>query len=107
MSDPSSLVEILGSPPVILSMMEAVPVESRCRDFRSSKYFIYTVVNLAVFTDAYLYGLIIPVLPFALTEVANVPEIDVQWWIGILLATYGAGLLFGSRKCPLSPSRFD
>ena len=66
--------------------------------WRSSKIFIYTVVNLAVFTDAYLYGLIIPVLPFALTEVVNVDKGDVQWWIGVLLAAYGTGLLVGARK---------
>lgn len=66
--------------------------------WRSSKAFVYVVVNLAVFTDAYFYGVIIPVLPFALTEVIRVEENDVQWWIGALLAAYGAGLLFGSRR---------
>ena len=71
--------------------------------WRSSKLFIYFVVNLAVFTDAYLYGLIIPVLPFALIEVANVSEADVQWWIGALLAAYGVGLLVGARKNHQSP----
>lgn len=66
--------------------------------FRSSKPFIYLVVSLAVFTDAYLYGLIIPVLPFALTEVVHLHEEDVQKWIGILLGVYGAALFLGSRK---------
>lgn len=64
---------------------------------RSSKAFILTVVNLAVFTDAYLYALIIPVLPFALVERLHFQDDDdVQRWIGILLAAYGAGLLVGS-----------
>lgn len=66
------------------------------RGFRLSRPFIYTVVNLAVFTDAYLYGLIIPVLPFALIERVNIPASEVQRWIGILLAAYGAGLIIGS-----------
>ena len=66
--------------------------------FRSSKIFIYIVVNLAVFTDSYIYGLIIPVLPFALVERVDVPEHEVQQWIGILLAAYGAGLIVGSRE---------
>ena len=66
---------------------------------RSSKLFIYIVVNLAVFTDAYIYGLIIPVLPFALVERVNLPESQVQRWIGILLGAYGAGLIVGSRMC--------
>ena len=85
---------------------------------RSSKAFIQTVVYLAIFSayipvaqnvllagfdlsfaaDAYLYSLIIPVLPFALVERVQLHEDDVQRWIGILLAAYGAGLLVGSRK---------
>ena len=69
--------------------------------FRSSKLFIYIVVNLAVFTDAYLYGLIIPVLPFALVERVNLQESEVQRWIGILLAAYGGGLIVGSRMSAL------
>ena len=72
-------------------------VVPRWHQFRSSKWFIYVVVNLAVFTDAYLYGLIIPVLPFALTQSVHVPHADVQEWIGVLLGAYGAGLLIGSR----------
>ena len=67
------------------------------QQFRSSKWFIYIVVNLAVFTDAYLYGLIIPVIPFALTQSVHIPRADVQEWIGVLLGAYGAGLLLGSR----------
>ena len=71
-------------------------------DIRSSKFFIYIVVNLAVFIDAYIYGLIIPVLPFALVERVKLPEEEVQQWIGILLAAYGAGLIIGSRTCTIS-----
>ena len=70
---------------------------SKWHRFRSSKRFIYIVVNLAVFTDAYLYGLIIPVLPFALSDFADVPSQDLQKWIAILLGAYGAGLIIGSR----------
>ena len=48
--------------------------------------------------EAYLYGLIIPVLPFALVDRVNLHPSEVQQWIGILLGAYGAGLLVGSRK---------
>ena len=47
-----------------------------------------------------MYALIIPVLPFALVERVQIHHDDVQQWIGILLAAYGAGLLVGSRKFP-------
>ena len=67
-------------------------------ELRSSKLFVYTVINLAVFTDAYLYGLIIPVLPFALVERVKLRPDEVQRWIGLLLAAYGAGLIIGARE---------
>ena len=66
--------------------------------FRSSKGFVYVVVNLAAFIDTYLYGLIIPILPFALAERVHVPSADIQQWISVLLAAYGVGLIAGSRK---------
>ena len=67
-------------------------------EFRSSKWFILLAVNLAVFTDAFLYGLIVPVLPFALSSRVNLSEEDIQKWIGILVGAYGAGVLAGSRE---------
>ena len=67
-------------------------------EIRSSKTFIYTVVNLAVFIDCYVYTVIIPVLPFALTEIIHIEPSKVQWWTGALLAAFGVGLLVGSRK---------
>ena len=51
-----------------------------------------------------MYALIIPVLPFALLERVQIHEDEVQQWIGILLAAYGAGLLVGSRKFFFFPS---
>ena len=51
----------------------------------------------------YLYGLVIPVLPFALTEYVHLPPASVQKWIGVLLGAFGAGLLVGSRARLLLP----
>ncbi|MCJ1245891.1 hypothetical protein MMC30_003095 [Trapelia coarctata] len=76
---------------------------------RSARWFILTTVSLAVFTDIFLYGLIVPVLPFALSTRAGVPEEDVQHWVSVLLAVYGAALLAASPICGFladkSPSR--
>ena len=83
------------------SKLTMAPLRASSRflgNFRSSKVFTYIVVNLAVYIDAYIYGLIIPVLPFALIERVSLPEDEVQQWIGILLAAYGAGLIIGSRR---------
>lgn len=68
-------------------------------EIRSSKWFIVTTVSAAVFTDLFLYGIVVPVLPFALTSRAGVAPNDVQTWISILLAVYGAALLAASPFC--------
>ena len=49
--------------------------------------------------DIFLYGVIIPVIPFSLVERAHVQPHDVQHWVSGLLAVYGAGLLFASPIC--------
>lgn len=41
-------------------------------------------------------GVVIPILPFSLREVAHVFEQDIQQWTSILLAAYGAGAITGA-----------
>ncbi|CAL8582856.1 hypothetical protein XPA_008500 [Xanthoria parietina] len=67
--------------------------------YRSSKGFILTTICVAVFTDIFLYGIIVPVVPFALTKRAGVAEEDVQHWVSVLLAVYGAALLASAPVC--------
>ncbi|PGH14563.1 hypothetical protein AJ80_05883 [Polytolypa hystricis UAMH7299] len=67
--------------------------------FRSSKAFIVFTCSFAVFSDVFLYGLIVPVIPFALKDRIGIEEKDVQRWTSILLTIYGAGLLAGSPVC--------
>lgn len=68
-------------------------------EFRSSRTFIITTVSAAIFTDLFLYGLVVPVLPFALTARANIAPDQVQTWISILLAIFGAALLAAAPVC--------
>ncbi|MCJ1439249.1 hypothetical protein MMC27_008641 [Xylographa pallens] len=42
---------------------------------------------------------IVPVVPFALSTRAGVPEDDVQHWVSVLLAVYGGALLIASPFC--------
>lgn len=65
---------------------------------RSSKTFIMATIVIAVFTDIFLYSVIVPVLPFALTVRAGIAEADVQKWTSVFLSTYGASLAVGSRE---------
>ncbi|KAF8474241.1 major facilitator superfamily domain-containing protein [Kalaharituber pfeilii] len=57
--------------------------------FRSSTTFIQAAIAIAIFS-------IVPVFPFALEERANIPHDQVQKWMAVLLAVYGAGLLAAS-----------
>ncbi|KAB8446242.1 hypothetical protein FH972_025224 [Carpinus fangiana] len=85
-------------------------------EIRSSKAFIVSAVCMAVFTvryrsvcsitelgtnmafakDLFLYGVIVPVVPFALQSRAGVKPEDTQYWVSVLVAIYGAFLLAAS-----------
>ena len=67
--------------------------------YRSSTWFILATICLAVFTDIFLYSIVVPVIPFALSVRCGVAEKDVQHWTSILLAVYGAALLASSPVC--------
>ncbi|SLM38729.1 mfs general substrate transporter [Lasallia pustulata] len=68
-------------------------------DFRSSNGFILATVCVAIFTDAFLYGVVVPVLPFSLRERSGIPEEDVQWWTSFIFAIFGGAILVGSPIC--------
>ncbi|GKZ34894.1 hypothetical protein AbraIFM66950_005291 [Aspergillus brasiliensis] len=63
---------------------------------RSSRAFVTSVVAIAVFTDVFIYGMIIPILPIVLKTRVIVPENDLQKWMSIMLAAFGGGIFFGS-----------
>lgn len=66
---------------------------------RSSEGFIVGTVSLAVFTDMFLYGVIVPVIPFAIETRSHVDRSRVQYWVTVLVAIYGAALLAFSPIC--------
>ncbi|KAL3467810.1 major facilitator superfamily domain-containing protein [Aspergillus heterothallicus] len=65
-------------------------------EFRSSKVFVTWVVAIAVFTDVFIYGMIIPILPEVLKTRVFVPADELQKWMSILLAAFGSALFVGS-----------
>lgn len=83
--------------------------------FRSSDGFIIGTISLAVFTvcvslrliqglglilqDMFLYGVIVPVVPFAIQTRGHVESDRVQYWVSVLVAIYGASLLAFSPIC--------
>lgn len=64
--------------------------------WRSHTIFILTTVCIGVFTDMFLYSLIIPVLPFMLHDRLGVPKSDIQQHVSGLLSVYAASTLIGS-----------
>ncbi|KAL8910266.1 MAG: hypothetical protein Q9171_004430 [Xanthocarpia ochracea] len=63
---------------------------------RSSKWTIGITAFGACFTDGFLYGSIVPVLPFSLVEQSGVSEDDVQFWLSLLLMVFGLFLGLGA-----------
>lgn len=57
---------------------------------RSHTLFIISTVGIGLFTDLFLYGLVVPILPFMLTDRAHVPEDQIQSHTSALLAAYAA-----------------
>ncbi|KAL4793052.1 major facilitator superfamily domain-containing protein [Aspergillus venezuelensis] len=56
--------------------------------WRSSRLFIVTAVGLGLFTDLFLYALIVPVLPFMLADHVRLPPDQIQSNVSNLLAAY-------------------
>ena len=63
--------------------------------WRSNTIFIIATVAVGLFTDLFLYGLIVPVLPFMLSDRVGLPKDQIQSHVSGLLAVYaGASVLF-------------
>ncbi|CAG8960470.1 hypothetical protein HYFRA_00008189 [Hymenoscyphus fraxineus] len=58
--------------------------------WRSNKVFIVATVGIGLFTDLFLYGLIVPILPFFLSDGLNLPPDQVQRHVSLMLAAYAA-----------------
>lgn len=62
--------------------------------WRSNTFFIVSTVAVGLFTDLFLYGLVVPVLPYMLQDRVGLPHEQVQSHVDGLLAAYaGASLL--------------
>ncbi|MCJ1443716.1 MAG: hypothetical protein MMC23_004216 [Stictis urceolatum] len=62
---------------------------------RSHTLFITTTIGVGLFTDLFLYGLLVPIIPFLLQERLDVPKSQQQTLTsGMLTAYAGASVLF-------------
>ncbi|KAI1412084.1 MFS transporter-like protein [Hypoxylon sp. FL1857] len=63
--------------------------------WRSNTLFIIATVAVGLFTDLFLYGLVVPVLPFMLRNRLSIPDNEIQSYVSNLLAAYaGASVIF-------------
>lgn len=63
--------------------------------WRSNTLFIVSTVGIGLFTDLFLYGLVVPILPFILRDRVSLPEDQIQSYVSALLAAYaGASVCF-------------
>lgn len=63
--------------------------------WRSNTVFIITTVAIGLFTDLFLYGLIVPVMPFMLRDRLKIPQSQIQSYVSDMLAAYaGASVIF-------------
>lgn len=67
--------------------------------YRSSQWFILVTVCIALFTDSFVYGVLVPVLPFLLSDRSHVPAGSEQLWTSALFAGFGLAILIGSPIC--------
>jgi MFS family permease len=58
--------------------------------WRSSTLFIISTVGVGIFTDLFLYALIVPILPFILKDRLNIPQTSIQTYTSLLLASFAA-----------------
>ncbi|ESZ98618.1 hypothetical protein SBOR_0988 [Sclerotinia borealis F-4128] len=87
--------------------------EPKFLELRSSKWFIVSTICVASFSDSFIYGVVIPVLPKELEGRIGVADEDLEFWNSMLLTAFGlaqliASPLFGyyadrssSRRTPL------
>lgn len=74
------------------TMVKSKPIGLK---WRSSTLFIVSTVGIGLFTDLFLYGLVVPILPFILQDRVNLPQGQIQSHVSGLLAAYaGASVLF-------------
>lgn len=63
--------------------------------WRSNTAFIISTVAVGLFTDMFLYGLIVPILPYMLQDRVGLPSDQIQTHVDAMLAAYaGASVLF-------------
>ncbi|KAK4956280.1 hypothetical protein LTR10_005802 [Elasticomyces elasticus] len=76
--------------------VEELNTRSRYSNWRSSPWLITLSVAYAVYTEQFLFAVIVPVAPFSLQKQGNIEPVRIQYWVAWLLATYGIASVVSS-----------
>ena len=74
--------------------------------WRSHTLFIVFTVGMGAFTDLFLYGLVVPVLPFLLKDRIGLPDHEIQGAISNLLASYAGASCVASPIAGILADKF-
>ena len=83
------------------------PAPPRGLKWRSHTLFIVSTVGMGAFTDMFLYGLIVPCLPFILKDRIDIPDSHIQSTISNLLAFYAAASCVASPIAGVLADKFS
>ncbi|KAK3336352.1 major facilitator superfamily domain-containing protein [Cercophora scortea] len=76
----------------------------------TTMFTLIALAKFAAFTDVFLSGLVIPLIPHIINERTQVPADQVQMWTSILIAAYGGAFVAASPFIPFltrqGPSRW-
>lgn len=75
--------------------------------WRSNTLFIVGTVAVGLFTELFLYSLVVPVLPFMLQDRVGVPKEDVQSYVSGLLTAYAAASVISSPFAGIMADRLS
>ncbi|KAK6608640.1 vesicular amine transporter [Botrytis cinerea] len=70
--------------------------EPKFLELRSSKWFIVSTICVASFSDSFIYGVVIPVLPNELERRIGLKDEDLEFWNSMLLTAFGLAQLIAS-----------
>ncbi|KAL9028888.1 MAG: hypothetical protein Q9196_002809 [Gyalolechia fulgens] len=73
--------------------------------WRSSTLFIVSTVGIGLFTDLFLYGLVVPILPFILEDRIGLPQDQIQSHVSALLAAYAGASVLSSLPAGIIADR--
>lgn len=65
-------------------------------EIRGSMFVILTTITMAVFSDIFIYAIVVPVVPFAFVQRMGVSPDDVQSKVSIALGIFSAGMIISS-----------